>query len=86
MLLEKQLPKWHRLLNILAPLVINGVIVLMLFLEVYIPIDIINHLPSTLTEDIPFILVILSLVFVVAVWLINTFVVLKNHFANKNIV
>ena len=86
MLLEKQLPKWHRILNILAPLVINGVIVLMLFLEAYIPKEVIYHLPTTFTEDIPIILVILSLVFVVVVWLINTFVVLKNHHINKNIV
>ena len=77
MLLEKELPRWHRTLNILAPLLINGVIVLGLLLEVYIPMEIVYHLSRTLTEDIPEIGFILSIIFVIAVWIINTIVVLR---------
>lgn len=77
MLLEKKIPRWHRTLNILAPLLINGVIVLGLLLEVYIPMKIVYHLSSTLTEDIPEMGFILSIIFVIAVWIINTIVVLR---------
>jgi len=77
MLLEKKIPCWHRTLNILAPLLINGVIVLGLLLEVYIPMEIVYHLSSTLTEDIPEMGFILSIIFVIAVWIINTIVVLR---------
>ena len=77
MLLEKKIPRWHRTLNILAPLLINGVIVLGLLLEVYIPMEIVYHLSSTLTEDIPEMGFILSIIFVIAVWIINTIVVLR---------
>lgn len=77
MLLEKELPRWYRTINILAPLLINGVIVLALLLEVYIPMEIVYHLSSTLTEDIPEMGFILSIIFVIAVWIINTIVVLS---------
>lgn len=77
MLLEKKLPRWHRILNILAPLLINGVIVLGLLLEVYIPMEIVYHLSRTLTKDIPEMGFILSIIFVIAVWIINTIVVLR---------
>ncbi len=77
MLLEKELPRWHRTINILAPLIINGGVVLALLLEAYIPIDVIYQLSRTLTEDIPMMGLILSIIFVIAVWLINTIVVLR---------
>ena len=77
MLLEKDLARWHRTINILAPLIINGGIVLALLLEAYIPIDVIYQLSRTLTEDIPMMGLILSIIFVIAVWLINTIVVLR---------
>lgn len=77
MLLEKDLAGWHRTLNILAPILINGAIVLAFLLEVYIPMEIIYHLSSTLTEDIPEMGFILSIIFVIAVWIINTIVVLR---------
>lgn len=77
MLLEKDLARWHRTINILAPIIINGGIVLALLLEAYIPIDVIYQLSRTLTEDIPMIGLILSIIFVIAVWLINTIVVLR---------
>lgn len=77
MLLEKDLAGWHRTLNILAPILINGAIVLALLLEVYIPMEIIYHLSSTLTKDIPEMGFILSIIFVIAVWIINTIVVLR---------
>lgn len=83
MLLEKKIPRWHRILNILAPLLINGVIVLALLLEVYIPMEIVYHLSRTLTEDIPEMGFILSLIFVAVVWLINTVVVLRSHTRSK---
>lgn len=83
MLLEKKLPRWHRTLNILAPLLINGVIVLALLLKVYIPMEIVYHLSSTLTEDIPEMGFILSIIFVIAVWIINTIVVLRSHTRSK---
>lgn len=77
MLLEKDLPCWHRTINILAPLIINGAIVLALLLEAYIPREVIYQLSRTLTEDIPMMGLILSIIFVIAVWLINTIVVLR---------
>ena len=77
MLLEKDLAGWHRTLNILAPILINGAIVLALLLEVYIPREVIYQLSRTLTEDIPEMGFILSIIFVIAVWIINTIVVLR---------
>ena len=77
MLLEKDLARWHRTINILAPLIINGGIVLALLLEVYIPREVIYQLSRTLTEDIPEMGFILSIIFVIAVWIINTIVVLR---------
>ena len=79
MLLEKDLAGWHRTLNILAPILINGAIVLALLLEVYIPREVIYQLSRTLTEDIPEMGFILSIIFVIAVWIINTIVVLRSH-------
>ena len=49
MLLEKDLAGWHRTINILAPILINGAIVLALLLEVYIPREVIYQLSRTLT-------------------------------------
>ena len=83
MLLEKDLAHWHRTINILAPLIINGGIVLVLLLEAYIPIDVIYQLSRTLTEDIPEIGIMLSIVFVIAVWIINTIVVLRTTLRTK---
>ena len=83
MLLEKDLTRWHRTINILAPLIINGGIVLALLLEAYIPIDVIYQLSRTLTEDIPMMGLILSIIFVIAVWLINTIVVLRTIKSKK---
>ena len=83
MLLEKDLARWHRTINILAPLIINGGIVLALLLEAYIPIDVIYQLSRTLTEDIPMMGLILSIIFVIAVWLINTIVVLRTIKSKK---
>ena len=77
MLIEKELARWHRTINILAPLIINGGIVLALLLEVYIPREVIYQLSRTLTEDIPEMGFILSIIFVIAVWIINTIVVLR---------
>ena len=83
MLLEKELPRWHRTINILAPLIINGAIVLALLLEVYIPREVIYQLSRTLTEDIPEMGFILSIIFVIAVWIINTIVVLRTTLRTK---
>lgn len=77
MLLEKELPRWHRTLNILAPLIINGAIVLALLLEAYIPREVIYQLSRTLTEVMPTIGLILTIAFVIAVWFINTIIVLR---------
>ena len=77
MLLEKDLAGCHRTLNILAPILINGAIVLALLLEVYIPREVIYQLSRTLTKDIPEMGFILSIIFVIAVWIINTIVVLR---------
>ena len=77
MLLEKDLARWHRTINILAPLIINGAIVLALLLELYIPREVIYQLSRTLTEDIPEMGFILSIIFVFAVWIINSIVVLR---------
>lgn len=77
MLIEKELARWHRTINILAPLIINGGIVLALLLEAYIPREVIYQLSRTLTEDIPMMGLMLSIIFVIAVWIINTIVVLR---------
>ena len=77
MLLEKELAGWHRTLNILAPIIINVVLVLWALLAVYIPSDLVYRLRRTITDDIPIIGVILSLIFVIIVWIINTVVVLR---------
>ena len=77
MLIEKELVRWHRTINILAPLIINGGVVLAFLLEVYIPREVIYQLSRTLTEDIPEMGFILSIIFVFAVWIINTIVVLR---------
>lgn len=77
MLLEKDLAGWHRTFNILAPILINGAIVLAFLLEVYIPREVIYQLSRTLTEDIPEMGLILTIIFVLAVWIINTIVVLR---------
>ena len=83
MLLEKDLARWHRTINILAPLIINGAIVLALLLEVYIPREVIYQLSRTLTKDIPEMGFILSIIFVIAVWIINTIVVLRTTLRTK---
>ena len=83
MLLEKDLARWHRTLNILAPILINGAIVLALLLEVYIPREVIYQLSRTLTEDIPEMGFILSIIFVIAVWFINTIIVLRTIVRTK---
>jgi hypothetical protein len=77
MLLEKDLAGWHRTLNILAPILINGAIVLALLLEVYIPREVIYQLSRILTEVMPTIGLILTIAFVIAVWFINTIIVLR---------
>jgi hypothetical protein len=83
MLLEKELARWHRTINILAPLIINGAIVLALLLEAYIPREVIYQLSRTLTEDIPMMGLMLSIIFVIAVWIINTVVVLRSRTRSK---
>ena len=83
MLLEKDLVRWHRMLNILAPIVINGVLVLWALLAVYIPSDWAYRLGRTITEDIPIIGVVMSLIFVITVWIINTVVVLRSSARSK---
>lgn len=81
MLLEKQIPKWHRLLNILAPIIINGVVVLMCLLIAYIPEHVMPRLNDVITDTIPTIAICLSLAFLVIVWLINTILVLRTKTA-----
>ena len=83
MLVEKELPRWLRTINILAPILINGAIVLALLLEVYIPREVIYRLSRTLTEDIPEMGFILSIIFLIAVWIINTIVVLRTTLRTK---
>ena len=83
MLIEKELARWHRTINILAPLIINGGVVLAFLLEVYIPREVIYRLSRTLTEDVPMMCLILSLIFVIVVWLINTIVVLRTSARTK---
>lgn len=83
MLLEKDLAGWHRTLNILAPILINGAIVLALLLEVYIPREVIYQLSRTLTEVVPTIGLILIIAFVIAVWFFNTIIVLRTIARSK---
>ena len=72
MLLEKELVRWHRMLNILAPIVINGVLVL-LALNAILQID--YRIPN-FVEDFLCLCLLMSIVFVIIVWLINTIIVL----------
>lgn len=73
MLLEKDLARWHRKLNILAPIVINGVLVL-LALNAILQID--YRIPN-FVEDFLCLCLLMSIVFVIIVWLINTIIVLR---------
>ncbi|MEE1096411.1 MAG: hypothetical protein UH084_07585 [Paludibacteraceae bacterium] len=73
MLLEKVLPRWHRTLNILAPIVVNGVLVL-LALNAILQID--YRIPN-FVEDFLCLCLLMSIVFVIIVWLINTIIVLR---------
>ena len=73
MLLEKVLPRWHRKLNILAPIVINGILVL-LALNAILQID--YRIPN-FVEDFLCLCLLMSIVFVIIVWLINTIIVLR---------
>ena len=73
MLLEKDLAGWHRTLNILAPIVINGVLVL-LALNAILQID--YRIPN-FVEDFLCLCLLMSIVFVIMVWLINTIIVLR---------
>ena len=73
MLLEKVLPRWHRKLNILAPIVINGVLVL-LALNAILQI---NYRIPNFVEDFLCLCLLMSIVFVIIVWLINTIIVLR---------
>lgn len=83
MLLEKELPRWHRMLNILAPIVINVVVVLWALFAVCLPSGLVDRLGRTMTDDIPVIGVILSLIFAITVWIINTVVVLRSRTRSK---
>ena len=83
MLLEKDLVRWHRTLNILAPIVINGVLVLWALLAVHMPCVLTCSFESTITEEIFIIGVFLSLIFVITVWIINTVVVLRSSTRSK---
>ena len=83
MLLEKDLVRWHRTLNILAPLVINEVLVLWALLAVHMPCVLTCSFESTITEEIFIIGVFLSLIFVITVWIINTVVVLRSRTRSK---
>ena len=79
MLLEKQLPKWHRTINILAPLTINGFIVLTLSLETYIPRQFKTFVENTFIVDLSMLVLYLSIIFIIIVWLINTVIVLRTR-------
>jgi hypothetical protein len=81
MLLEKELARWHRTLNILAPSVINGVVVCIILLSAYIPRPIMQCLDDTITDTITMIAIGLSAAFIIVVWTINTIRVLR---ANSN--
>jgi hypothetical protein len=83
MLLEKELARWHRMLNILAPIVINVVLVLWALFTVCLPSGLVDRLGRTMTDDIPVIGVILSLIFAITVWIINTVVVLRSSTRSK---
>lgn len=79
MLLEKVLPRWHRTLNILAPIVINGVLVL---LALYSILELIYNIPN-FVEDFLCLCLLVSFVFIIIVWLINTIIVLRTIARNK---
>ena len=83
MLLEKELPRWLRTLNILAPILLNAVVVLVMLVEVYLPSEVEYYLSSKLSEDTLLISLILSIIFVIAVWLINTIIVLRSRTRSK---
>lgn len=79
MLLEKVLPRWHRTLNILAPIVVNGVLVL---LALYTQVELTYNIPNFI-EDFLLLCLLMSIVFVIIVWLINTIIVLRTIARNK---
>lgn len=77
MMMDKHAKKWLRRLSVSAPLVINGVVMLFLWLEIYLPRRVIMEMDKIYTEDIPMVVLICSVALVILAWLINTFVVLR---------
>ena len=81
MLLDKGIKKWQRVLNALAPILINLSLLLILY-AVYILSP--GFISDILTEDVAILAFIGSLVFSIVVWLINTFTVLRAKFQAKH--
>ena len=85
MLLERNAKKWLRVLNTIAPLAINVIVVLVLCLSVAIPAEVWFEMSAFLKDDLPIILVSCSAIYCVLVWIINTVVVLRARTDFKNI-
>lgn len=85
MLQEPEIRKWHRVLNVIAPIMINAVVVIALSFAVLIPRDLWYRIGSDLLDNLLMIGLIVSGVFVIAVWLINTFMVLRSRVRQSRI-
>jgi hypothetical protein len=77
MLLERNAKKWLRVLNTIAPLAINVIVVLVLCISAAIPREVWHGMSAFLKDDLPMILVSCSAIYCVLVWIINTVVVLR---------
>lgn len=85
MLLERNAKKWLRVLNTIAPLAINVIVVLVLCISAAIPREVRLEMSAFLKDDLPIILVSCSAIYCVLVWIINTVVVLRARTDFKNI-
>ena len=86
MLLEKSVQRWLRIMNIIAPLIINGAIVLAMIIVGFMPDYLMRDFEYTNIYDLLMVVFFLSIAFPIVVWLINTFVVLRSKTINRPII
>lgn len=77
MLMDPAAKRWQRVVNVIAPIQINALVVFILLAEEFIPIHVMAGLPSWLKNDLSFGLLVTGLLFLVVVWVMNTAMVLR---------
>ena len=85
MLLEKSVQRWLRIMNIIAPLIINGAIVLAMIIVGFMPDHLMRDFEYTNIYDLLMVVFFLSIAFPVIVWLTNTYVVFQASWKKHNL-